>query len=799
MKTRALPLNLSLSLILCSSFAFAQSKGNTAVCKLGSTLPDSTLNTLKHIEIDCSNSEDLKLFGEKSKLLAQLEKIELSGAADSVAWQSLFSTIATHPTVKSLTFYNNQLSELPAGYELCAALEQISIEENDDLDYSRLLLQLQQMRDLKELQLELYTINDLPASFEKDLTNISFLTLINKDEFISENDMEISIVPEPVMFDYSTERAIGGNLKIRYIALAGKIDNDEAKTLSERFDGKRNYSTTNQAFALSPKYNFVKPPIEGLDVEKQLYTINPQIENILLYPSGTKILIPANSFVDKNGSIVTGTVTVSYREFRDAADFLVSGIPMKYDSAGSVGNFESAGMFEITANDRNDMLDLAPGKEVKLNFASTSVDSTYNFYSFNDETGNWEFKNRPSTVTSATEIKFKMLSNAYSYYRALMNGGIPYRDSTSFAKRFEDMSYRYTTHKSHGERHHYYSKGKNLSKPLSTLVKITRVKRTKNNDILFKLRFLNSAHPELNEFNNCYFALDEEIPVTEFKKKFMFKKGYNDVRVLADGSTLELKLKDENKISSLKAHLVIINNENKVEDAKDQRARQKRYQRRLARREKEFAKMLRAKRQNERPLYLTDPVKKSQIAFERCKPMMSQEEQRMTIKEWLSYYDQVIANEQQLLKEQNLMANLELDKAEASASNLVQSLSINGMGIYNCDQIQRLQQPVEIFASYRTNDNKKLKAKATYIIDKTTNAVMQYDGYMGYGPSKIAFSNSKSAQNILIAVRDNRICLFSTEDFKKERFSNKEEFEFIVTPVDKEFTTVADLKKIIGL
>jgi hypothetical protein len=94
---------------------------------------------------------------------------------------------------------------------------------------------------------------------------------------------------------------------------------------------------------------FIKPPIKGADVPFKEWTVDAAKGDTVYYPTGSIILFPPNSFVDKNGNVITGNVEVKYREFTKPIDFFLSGIPMNYDSAGVQYTFESAGMCEILA------------------------------------------------------------------------------------------------------------------------------------------------------------------------------------------------------------------------------------------------------------------------------------------------------------------------------------------------------------------------------------------------------------------------------------------------------------------
>ena len=55
------------------------------------------------------------------------------------------------------------------------------------------------------------------------------------------------------------------------------------------------------------------PPIPGLDIPYQTFTINPSISNVVYSKYGAKINIPANAFLDSEGNLIKDKVVVSFR------------------------------------------------------------------------------------------------------------------------------------------------------------------------------------------------------------------------------------------------------------------------------------------------------------------------------------------------------------------------------------------------------------------------------------------------------------------------------------------------------
>ncbi len=788
-----------LAMCMTNFFCFGQQQSGTGVCKLGEIKNDSLLPYIHSLQIDCKT--DIKTYKKKSSRLTTLSSICLSGDASSNDWTTLFNTIKLQPGVKEIVFENDTFPALPSGYEGLNTAERMVFKNNEGLDYQELVNQLATLPNLQELTLDIVTIFDLPDNLVA-LKNIRKITLINTDEAISKNEeIPFDDFKEPVTYDYYLDKGNGNYAALKYTSVAGEIDSDEYKELSKRFKTTFNMDGTETAFI--PKYQHVQPPIKGIDVERTQYIINPGIENVITYPTGTKIKIPANAFADKNGNPVTESVTLNYRELRDPVDFLVSGIPMKYDTAGEVTNFESAGMFELTANVKSEPLQLAKDKKIDMNFASTSKDSTYNFYAFNDSSGNWNYLNKPKTVTAAAQIQVMPPTPAYRIYTNSLYSRVNEYDSTSFAGRFNSNLHLYTSVKdtvADAKREFEYTKdGKDRHKRMMALIKINGVRRTKAGDVLFKINSLADAHPELQEFNGVYFASNENISAAEFKEKYQRKKEYNDVRIYAKGGDLEIKLKNRTSFKSISASLVTIDGKGVVKKSKDTDTRMRRYNRKLNNREKTFDRKLAKGKLEGNEITTSDSATICRRAFANAKSSMNDAEKKMNLNEWVNYCNQTTENYAIALKAQNAARQAVVSAGAANSDNLMESLQLDGLGIYNCDQIQRMKQPVEIFAGYKTGDDQKLSASKAYVIDKHSNSVFQYDGYKGFNANKIAFDQNSAARNTLLAIDQNgEIAVYKTEFFKSQYFKNKSHFDFVVTKINSNFTSVSDLKKLIG-
>ncbi|MDW7694410.1 hypothetical protein R9C00_06645 [Flammeovirgaceae bacterium SG7u.111] len=154
----------------------------------------------------------------------------------------------------------------------------------------------------------------------------------------------------------------------------------------------------------------ITSPFENVDVVAQKVSLKAEEGTTFTYKTGSVVHIPARILVDANGNTVNGDVDIEYREFHTAADIIASGIPMTYDSAGTIHNFQTGGMFEIrayakkavkaqmipTEEGAREQLYVREGETIEVNLASFIDEPGYNFYALDNNTRQWDYEGVPS-------------------------------------------------------------------------------------------------------------------------------------------------------------------------------------------------------------------------------------------------------------------------------------------------------------------------------------------------------------------------------------------------------------------
>lgn len=133
----------------------------------------------------------------------------------------------------------------------------------------------------------------------------------------------------------------------------------------------------------------VRPPLPAADVAYHTFEVDGQKGGYYRLENGSQILVGQEMFVDGQGQAVKGPVQMKYREFHDAADILLSGIPMLYDEKGVKGNFETAGMIEVLAFQNGEPVHLAAGKSIQIDMRSYESEDNYNLYYLDPERRGW--------------------------------------------------------------------------------------------------------------------------------------------------------------------------------------------------------------------------------------------------------------------------------------------------------------------------------------------------------------------------------------------------------------------------
>lgn len=150
----------------------------------------------------------------------------------------------------------------------------------------------------------------------------------------------------------------------------------------------------------------IDSPLPALQVAYQNYRINPNADTVIIHVSGSQLHIPKNAFLDADGKVVKDPVVLRYREFSNAFEVYIAGIPMEIYADGKDQVFETAGMVDIDARAGGKALFVNPEQKISINQISFE-NGDYNIYDLDTLTGKWTEtgKSKPQISTLKSDLE----------------------------------------------------------------------------------------------------------------------------------------------------------------------------------------------------------------------------------------------------------------------------------------------------------------------------------------------------------------------------------------------------------
>ncbi|MBL7825660.1 MAG: hypothetical protein JNJ57_03445 [Saprospiraceae bacterium] len=478
--------------------------------------------------------------------------------------------------------------------------------------------------------------------------------------------------------------------------------------------------------------------------------------------SGTRLSIPAGSLVDKNGNAVSGTADLFFREYRTIADYLASGLPMHYSDTRGQFFFNSAGMFEVRVSQNGEQLQMAPGQNYDLTFVPTTELEKVSLYYLEDESKEWRFvpdqafgqaeakqppvateneavqgaaKQRdndclpdPYEVSGIGRVSFGMPESAEEIQKA-----IPVHEMIKIGVK---TGYDLATGKLAMPRwflkNPYLTDEQLLFRMESGTVQIKKHRDKVN---LFFPEDLDKYFTELDAFKNCYFSFNaDSLGGGRNSKRIGSISDEYWQRVVVEhvrGNECVVTLYD-GKEGQLQFHALLRGNvENKKFEPEKVMAE---YNKLRIKRQEDFAMKNRALR----------------FFLHAAAPFKTQEEWCQSNFEWLEYFEKNHATMEKRyakLMEQGYgdndelaakvwkdwkqqLRNIKFSTQQAvarngrsqSIQNLAYSISLYRFGVYNCDQIFRLnagQTTEYVLARYNLPNGDKVVPATISIMDKS--------------------------------------------------------------------------------
>ncbi len=563
-------------------------------------------------------------------------------------------------------------------------------------------------------------------------------------------------------------------------------------------------------------------------LNKKKVVMNVKQQKVFYYSSGTKIKIPANAFVNLANQPITGQITILYTEYRNPLDFVLSGIPMSVEVDGKLLPFNSAGMFNIQAFQGDKEVFLGKGKQIGIELKLTGNTTDWNLYSFNKDAHQWnDEKENPTNRIDAQSIAEmepvrkcggtncqKMMYLVEEGERRTIFGvnDVPNYQYLLKADSINTADKR----RAQIENYHKMKYGRLLNFYYCKEYKGTDIKKKKD-------RRYFTVHGINTKTND---AVPLENIIWETTKK------HNDPidvkKVISSSNSKKWGIYYEEKKKAYRIYLGGYNcyaNPVLTPLAKKKQAQQEAFNKLLTERN-ELLKKYNAQRKfhsdkfpsygirmigqeeaklrnSVRHLSGNIPIKDApqQLRNLECfwvlnRPYMNEEEKKLEMLDWYTY---LYKNHKKLRKRYKNIKNdpsyatcktevtnlQQLKRNVASVQNKVLSLNISSMGIYNCDAVHRMQDPLLVNTKYKGKDGLEIEIAVIYVLDDQLNGVVRYDGYMGFDP--YGFNFDRNSKNQLIAIDETgKLYVANSEQFIpmiKSIDENKPSPPFILEPV----------------
>jgi len=122
----------------------------------------------------------------------------------------------------------------------------------------------------------------------------------------------------------------------------------------------------------------------------------------------------------------------------------------------------------------------------------------------------------------------------------------------------------------------------------------------------------------------------------------------------------------------------------------------------------------------------------------------------------------------------------------------VRILSVDGFGVFNCDQIERLGNALPLVASYVDERGEAIEAESLSLVDYSINSVLTFP------PNQIAY-NPDSRTALLLVAKNGKKYLLTAAEFAALSLKNKRSYTFSMRDISAQLRHVEDLRGLLSL
>lgn len=754
--------------------------------------------------------KDALRFLKLAPALTSLNEVIIDGITDQNSANELVAATAASNTITGIVFRKCTLNQLPSNLKMLARVTSFTSDNSQFADGEQFYNGIAEMPRVNSVKVAGSDFRVLPLSFTR-MRVMDNVALVNEDMQLASGYELNTKLPEEILASDTVHFGFGSDvLNLSYSCYNQDACSAHLQMFRDALQGAPRISSAfyvpQQVKLFRKQHPLVKPPVKGLDVYPDVYSMNALTGSVLDYGSGTRIIVPAMAFENANGSVVTGNVDITYREFRDPVDVVLSGIPMQYDSGGVTGDFKSAGMFEMNASQNGSEVYLREGKTIDMKFAVTDTASGYNFYRLDEQQG-WQYLSATGTAESdAGGSETAVANTRVPAVERKINPSLPgnivadsigfgddnyvaqgvttfavnrywenirkvrvrnwIKDTTAFDARYEDTCYFGTNRQVTAASELTWAQKRKSSSRLRMR------KRASGKDYtvlsIEQVSAKYGMNPELSAYSGYFWKIDGRMNSKQVTDRFGRKSGINDCRVLQEGGEYYLELKYHWGYDKIKAEPVTLDDKKKPVSLSENKQERlfNTYTKRLNNRRHQMERN-NAQQINQQKNRVQRAHNDSVRVWKGLKKEMNAEEKTYDFPAWREY-----------AKREWVRINAPVLNAKMNSGSAVyQALSISGMGIFNCDQIGRIDKPKTFLSKAVAVAGAAVVPVVIYVIDKVKNMVFTYYGNGGGG---VKATYGENTRNYLLAT-DKEGNLYKTDEeaftARQELIGNHVQFE----------------------
>jgi hypothetical protein len=286
----------------------------------------------------------------------------------------------------------------------------------------------------------------------------------------------------------------------------------------------------------------------------------------------------------------------------------------------------------------------------------------------------------------------------------------------------------------------------------------------------------------MNALKKMNWKLIDIYTSRDLRKMIGSRSKLNDIRIKQNGSVYELILKGDSSFISLNVEPVkaVVTDSKKVYQGTT--IDYVKYQKKLEARKKSMDKKIK----KDKVLYYKSQPNKIADCYRYAKPLMTEEERKMTPEQFRQY---AIRTNQQV--------DSILDSEKFSTIGFTRSLSVTSLGLTNCDIEYRMASPVNVYASFEGETNTVIDPATTFVIIPTLNASIQY--LNGSSPQQKILLDQQATCVLLVIDRNDNVSYTKLLNSELQSGRLKRTQTFIMNSAGGRSSSIAEIKRTIGI